>query len=50
MTSSTVNPHASSSGGTLRAQAQQVGWRESLARWIMATRFLTLRRQRTTYG
>jgi len=34
MTSSNVNPHASDSGGTLRAQTQQVGWRESLARWL----------------
>jgi len=36
MTSSTVNPHASGSGSTLRAQVQQITWRESLARWIMA--------------
>jgi hypothetical protein len=35
MTSSNVNPHASDSGGKLRAPAQQiVGWRESLARWF----------------
>ncbi len=31
MTDSTFNKHASDSGGTLRAPAQQVGWRESLA-------------------
>jgi hypothetical protein len=30
MTSSTVNPHASGSRGILRAQAQQIGGRESL--------------------
>ncbi len=41
MTSSTVNPHASGNGGKLQAPAQQVGWRDSLAGWIMATRFLT---------
>ncbi len=34
MTSSTVNPHASGSRGILRAPAQQVGWRNSLARWF----------------
>jgi len=34
MTDSTVNPHASDSGGKLRAPAQQVGWRETLARWF----------------
>jgi hypothetical protein len=37
MTSSTVNPHASGSGGTLRAQAQQVGGRESQTRWLTAS-------------
>ncbi len=34
MTSSTVTQHAFSSGGTFRASAQQVGWRESLALWF----------------
>jgi hypothetical protein len=38
MTSSTINPHASDNRGTLRAPAQLLGWRESLARWIMAAR------------
>jgi len=31
MTCSTVNQHTSESGGTLRAPAQKVGWRESLS-------------------
>ncbi len=41
MSYSTFNKHAAGSGGKLRAPVQQVGWRESLAGWIMATRFLT---------
>ena len=31
-----LTKHASGSGGTLRELSQKVGWRESLARWIMA--------------
>jgi hypothetical protein len=31
-----LTKHASGSGGNLRAQVQQITWRESLARWIMA--------------
>jgi hypothetical protein len=31
MTSSTVNPHASESGGTCRELSQEIGWRESQA-------------------
>ncbi len=36
MSCSNLNKHASGRGGQLRAQAQKVGWRESLTQWLMA--------------
>jgi len=42
MTCSILKKLASDSGGCYRGQPPKIGWRESLARWLMAGGFLAL--------